>query len=671
MLSGLRRRLAGGRPEVTLEEAAARLTDRMRDREDAEFRQLVGNRAEMRIVLESQDDEATFGALRAAEFGEIGAVYLKIQSQRMVILGAGGSGKTVLLIKLARDLLDPGARHPTSLIPVRLSLANWDKERRTFDDWLLDEIEALPFPRGQAEQLLRHDLILPLLDGLDEMDPHAGDQAQAGPRSSAVFKSLHERVKPMVLTCRTEVYEAIAAGNEPVNHGFVGKVAALTADEIAARLVHADDVPDDWWNPVLIELSRDDSPLLTELATPWRLSIVSSLYGPHSESNRDPAVLVDDVRNPDQMLSHYADNLMKKTGHPGPTHRTLRSIARYLADNRDERPEFRDRRRSSVDFVVHQLWPIAGRGVPRLVHAVLAALFWLPTIGALTWFLGHSGFDPLLRIVTIVLVVGLAGWAVWSNSGEWPHPRKIDTRRIRTKLGWTRLGVAAATGAGLALVGALLGTPWFGAGLAVGYFASFGLGSCLAVRDSLGPLRLGLVSVGIALVLTVAAWAVAGERGLQIGVAAGLAVGGFTLVSSVPIALLVNRRADPGYVQNPVFKADFVRNDFLVGVMSGVFAGSAIYLSLISEHGFGLGVLPSVLCGLAITVTVAFGTVAQTWLRHVSMVVCRRGSVSPFLDSVLARAYHQGLLRRSGIAYQFRHVELQNYFAGQGDLTRD
>jgi hypothetical protein len=58
----------------------------------------------------------------------------------LLILGAPGTGKTTLLLKLAKDLLDRAARDPEHPIPAVFRLSSWPIQRQPLARWLVDEL---------------------------------------------------------------------------------------------------------------------------------------------------------------------------------------------------------------------------------------------------------------------------------------------------------------------------------------------------------------------------------------------------------------------------------------------------------------------------------------------------------------------------------------------------
>ncbi|HZR43271.1 MAG TPA: NACHT domain-containing protein, partial [Ktedonobacteraceae bacterium] len=88
----------------------------------------------------------------------------------VLILGEPGSGKTTLLLELTRHLLDRAEHNELAPIPVVFLLASWAEKRLPIDQWLVEELHhKYQVPRLLAEAWVRKEMLLPLLDGLDEV----------------------------------------------------------------------------------------------------------------------------------------------------------------------------------------------------------------------------------------------------------------------------------------------------------------------------------------------------------------------------------------------------------------------------------------------------------------------------------------------------------------------
>src|SRR5262249_20972427 len=88
----------------------------------------------------------------------------------LLILGAPGSGKTITLLDLSRDLISRAENDPAQPIPVVFNLSSWSDPRRNLLDWLIDELLAkYQIPKKIGSRWLEANWIVPLLDGLDEV----------------------------------------------------------------------------------------------------------------------------------------------------------------------------------------------------------------------------------------------------------------------------------------------------------------------------------------------------------------------------------------------------------------------------------------------------------------------------------------------------------------------
>jgi hypothetical protein len=102
--------------------------------------------------------------------------------RHLLLLGAGGSGKTWVLASLARRLYDAAKADSSVQIPVVLQLGNWGREESArpeesggdFVQWVADELSSLyRIPPELSRWWLKdsYEFTL-LLDGLDEVIPH-------------------------------------------------------------------------------------------------------------------------------------------------------------------------------------------------------------------------------------------------------------------------------------------------------------------------------------------------------------------------------------------------------------------------------------------------------------------------------------------------------------------
>ncbi|PSM44361.1 hypothetical protein C6Y14_04785 [Streptomyces dioscori] len=265
--------------------------------------------------------------------------FMEIPSRRLVVLGDPGAGKTVLAVRFVLGAL--ADRQPGDPVPVLFPLAGWDPTSMALRDWLAERLAAEYRPlaavtgdRTMARELLDAGLLLPVLDGFDEIPGPAHETALR--RLNA---ELDERL-PVLLTCRTEDWtRAVGAGDvltaaEVVRLRPLDLATARGYLEITARPDPHGSTP---WTPVL----ADPSPLLTEvMSSPLMVALARTVYG---DTSRDPAELLDTGRFPTtghveaHLLAACVPAAFGETGQGGGTggtwspdaaHRWLRRLAR-------------------------------------------------------------------------------------------------------------------------------------------------------------------------------------------------------------------------------------------------------------------------------------------------------------------------------------------------------
>ncbi len=115
------------------------------------------------LKKESTDETLSAGLSMLEIFDSIG------MGRSLLILGAPGSGKTTMLLELARGLIARAREDVTQPIPMVFNLASWT-ENLTLTDWLAHELNNLySIPRKTAPDWVKGNKLLLLLDGLDEV----------------------------------------------------------------------------------------------------------------------------------------------------------------------------------------------------------------------------------------------------------------------------------------------------------------------------------------------------------------------------------------------------------------------------------------------------------------------------------------------------------------------
>lgn len=107
---------------------------------------------------------------RALPASQIAAAFEQA-SGRLLLLGERGVGKTTLLLRLMQELLLWATQDESFPIPALFSLASWTPRHPDLSAWLIAELQRLyQVPEKIARNWVNTHAILPLLDGLDELD---------------------------------------------------------------------------------------------------------------------------------------------------------------------------------------------------------------------------------------------------------------------------------------------------------------------------------------------------------------------------------------------------------------------------------------------------------------------------------------------------------------------
>jgi NACHT domain len=238
----------------------------------------------------------------AGKDGDLVDVLARVPTGRLVVLGEPGAGKTMLMVRLVVDLL---ARRATGgPVPFLTSIASWNPVEEDLRDWLgaqlLIDHPALGIPPAdraeptRAAALLASGLILPVLDGLDEIP-----EKVRGPAIGRINEALRPG-EQVVVTSRIRQYRDAVRPQE----GIEVTVRAAAAIELrpldvaVVRRYLCDDaagpVARARWDPVFAVLGTD-APAGQALRTPLMVGLARAIYNPRpgelAGALRDPAEL--------------------------------------------------------------------------------------------------------------------------------------------------------------------------------------------------------------------------------------------------------------------------------------------------------------------------------------------------------------------------------------------
>lgn len=123
----------------------------------------------------------------------------------LLLLGRPGSGKTVVVLDLARHLLDCAEEDAAAPIPVVLPLASWVEDQLVLEKWIENELARIHLlPRTVCSQFLATGQLVLLLDGLDEVR-----QSYREACVEAINMFSRTFATRLIVCCRSSVYEAL------------------------------------------------------------------------------------------------------------------------------------------------------------------------------------------------------------------------------------------------------------------------------------------------------------------------------------------------------------------------------------------------------------------------------------------------------------------------------
>lgn len=534
---------------------------------------------------------------------------------RLVILGDAGTGKTVLATQLLVGLLKIRGQNvgtndaDSSPIPILLNLGSWDPYDKDANEWLQDQlIEQFRIGKGVAARLVREGWIIPIADGLDEMDATDG----ASPRSHRAVERINDYIAAtpnanIVIVSRTgsRYYRKLARKVRDAVEVTVERLNSKQVYEYIKEHVE-DEQSQERCNRLysLLDSEKNGYVLLEVLSTPWRLTTAvtflldggapDDLLPTQSELARSKPGEVD--RNYTNRVSHMLMSTfitskvrLQSTGRykPQKTMASLLALSRFMSTMEQAGDQ-------SKEVVLHKWWKAFDRKKVLRHHGLFMFAVQHYPMAIVGYFgallpSGAKWYTFLGVLANYYLIMQVSTSRALSRE----EPRSVRFARLRT------------------------------------------------------PARAAMFVVSL-IVCVLFGWWAAYAMNIFLGIAFGLAA-----TALVTITWTVSSEIEPYDETHPLRPLLNDRHySILVGLTLGAF--SALYYFPI--YGTTLAVIFGSMCLL-------WGIFASAYARYLVAVFYAWSKLglplrfTRFLD--WGRSV--GLLRISGLGYQFRHQELRDF----------
>ncbi|MTJ50087.1 NACHT domain-containing NTPase [Dolichospermum sp. UHCC 0259] len=190
------------------------------------------------------------------------------EGRTLLILGDPGSGKTTILLKMAKSLIDDAEKDLHKLVPVVFKLSSWTNKKLTIAEWLVEELQEQYSisKKDLTKNWIRNQKLILLFDGLDEV--------QKTDRNVCVqalnkFTTEHE-ITDVVVSCRIQEYRKLS---EQLKLQSIINIQPLTDQQIDEQLDQAGNKL-----VALKSLIQQDNKLRKLAKSPLILSVMSLTY---------------------------------------------------------------------------------------------------------------------------------------------------------------------------------------------------------------------------------------------------------------------------------------------------------------------------------------------------------------------------------------------------------
>lgn len=198
--------------------------------------------------------------------------------RKLLILGAPGSGKTVLMLQLAERLLQEARENEKKSIPMVFNLSSWAEKRESLTDWLIERLRR-DYGAGKkiAIELIQSDSLIYLLDGFDEVAEAYREECLEK------INAFMSPTRQIVICSRIHEYASLT---EPLNTRFAVEIEELSDEQFRAELSKS--IPKAETTETIIDTLTADNEVWKEVKKPLFINILINTYSdgkPFAEHN--------------------------------------------------------------------------------------------------------------------------------------------------------------------------------------------------------------------------------------------------------------------------------------------------------------------------------------------------------------------------------------------------
>ncbi|MBC1296907.1 NACHT domain-containing protein, partial [Nostoc sp. UCD122] len=225
----------------------------------------LGKESQPQQVKRPWDAEIKIGLKPAVPLPHTTTILEVFDSQgiagKLLILGAPGSGKTTTQLELAEELIKRAEEEPDYPVPVLFNLSSWKDDRQSLADWLVTELKSkYGVSTKLGKEWVDNHKLLPLLDGLDELEPQRQESCVQAINQFLVGEN---RALYLIVCSRSEEYSNYSTQLQ-LNGAIY--LQPLTSNQICDYLTSINSI--ELWSTISSDLD-----LLELMKTPLLLSI--------------------------------------------------------------------------------------------------------------------------------------------------------------------------------------------------------------------------------------------------------------------------------------------------------------------------------------------------------------------------------------------------------------